>query len=46
MRRFVALFARIALLVLWLSTSLINRAFHGGSILPLLGDPPPANCPP
>jgi hypothetical protein len=34
---FVALFARIALFVVWLSTSLVNRAFHGGWILPLLG---------
>ena len=34
---FVALFARVALLVVWLSTSLVNRAFHGGWILPLLG---------
>ena len=43
MRRFVALFARIALLVLWLSTSLINRAFHGGCDSATAGDPPPAN---
>ncbi len=34
---FVALFARVALLVVWLSTSLVNRAFHGGWLLPLLG---------
>jgi hypothetical protein len=33
----VALFARLALLVVWLSTALVNRAFHGGWILPLLG---------
>jgi hypothetical protein len=33
----VALFARLALLVVWLSTPLVNRAFHGGWILPLLG---------
>jgi hypothetical protein len=33
----VALFARVALLVVWLSTALVNRAFHGGWILPLLG---------
>lgn len=33
----VALFARLALLVVWLSTTLVNRAFHGGWILPLLG---------
>jgi hypothetical protein len=34
---FVALFARLALLVVWLSTPLVNRAFHGGWLLPLLG---------
>ncbi len=34
---FVALFARIALLVVWLSTPLVNRAFQGGWLLPLLG---------
>src|SRR6266700_7094649 len=33
----VALFARLALLAVWLSTPLVNRAFHGGWILPLLG---------
>ena len=33
----VALFARLALLVVWLSTPLVNRAFHGGWLLPLLG---------
>jgi hypothetical protein len=33
----VALFARLALLVVWLSTALVQRAFHGGWILPLLG---------
>jgi hypothetical protein len=33
----VALFARVALLVVWLSTTLVNHAFHGGWILPLLG---------
>ena len=33
----VALFARLALLVVWLSTTLVNRAFHGGWLLPLLG---------
>ena len=33
----VALFARLALLVVWLTTPLVNRAFHGGWILPLLG---------
>jgi hypothetical protein len=25
-----ALFARLALLVVWFSTPLVNRAFHGG----------------
>jgi hypothetical protein len=34
---FIALFARLALLVVWLSTPLVQRAFHGGWILPLLG---------
>lgn len=33
----IALFARVALLVVWLSTSLVNRAFQGGWLLPLLG---------
>ena len=33
----VALFARLALLVVWLSTPLVNRAFQGGWVLPLLG---------
>ncbi len=33
----VALFARIALLVVWLATPLVQRAFNGGWILPLLG---------
>src|SRR5438045_3073145 len=32
-----ALFARLALLVVWLSTTLVQRAFHGGWLLPLLG---------
>jgi hypothetical protein len=32
-----ALFARLALLVVWLSTPLVQRAFHGGWLLPLLG---------
>jgi hypothetical protein len=32
-----ALFARLALLVLWVSTPLVNRTFHGGWLLPLLG---------
>jgi hypothetical protein len=34
---FVALFARLALLVVWIVTPLVNRAFHGGWLLPLLG---------
>jgi hypothetical protein len=33
----IALFARVALLVVWLSTPLVNHAFQGGWILPLLG---------
>lgn len=33
----LALFARLALLVVWLATPLVNRAFSGGWILPLLG---------
>ena len=33
----IALFARLALLVVWISTPLVNRAFHGGWLLPLLG---------
>ena len=33
----IALFARLALLVVWVSTPLVNRAFHGGWLLPLLG---------
>ncbi len=33
----VALFARLALLVVWLTTPLVNHAFHAGWILPLLG---------
>ena len=32
-----ALFARLALLVVWLSTPLVQRAFHGSWLLPLLG---------
>lgn len=32
-----ALFSRVALLVIWFTTPLINRAFHEGWILPLLG---------
>ena len=34
---FVALFARITLLVVWIVTPLVSRAFHGGWLLPLLG---------
>jgi hypothetical protein len=34
---FVALIARLALLVVWIVTPLVNRAFHGGWLLPLLG---------
>lgn len=30
---FIALFARLALLVVWLSTPLVHRAFHGGWLL-------------
>ncbi len=33
----VALFARLALLVVWLSTPLVQHAFQGGWLLPLLG---------
>ncbi len=33
----IALFARLALLVVWLSTPSVNRTFHGGWLLPLLG---------
>ena len=33
----IALFARVALLVVWLSTPLVSRAFHGDWLLPLLG---------
>lgn len=33
----VALFARVALLVVWLTTPLVQRAFQGSWILPLLG---------
>ena len=33
----IALFARLALLVVWVSTPLVDRAFHGGWLLPLLG---------
>ena len=30
-------FARLALLFVWVLTPLVNRAFHGGWLLPLLG---------
>ncbi len=30
-------FARLALLLVWALTPLVNRAFHGGWLLPLLG---------
>lgn len=30
-------FARLALLFVWILTPLVNRAFHGGWLLPLLG---------
>jgi hypothetical protein len=33
----LALFARIGLLVVWTSTTLVKSAFHDGWILPLLG---------
>jgi hypothetical protein len=33
----VALLARVALLVVWLTTPLVQRAFQGGWLLPLLG---------
>jgi hypothetical protein len=36
-RLLLALFARVALLVIWFTTPLVNRAFHGGWIVPLLG---------
>ena len=35
--RLFALCARIALLVIWFTTPLVERAFHGGWIVPLLG---------
>lgn len=34
---FIALFARLALLAVWLFTLLVDRAFHGGWLVPLLG---------
>jgi hypothetical protein len=33
----LALFVRVALLVIWFTTPLVTRAFHGGWIMPLLG---------
>lgn len=33
----VALFARLAVVVMWISTPLVSRAFHGGWVLPVLG---------
>jgi hypothetical protein len=33
----VACFSRLALLVVWITTPLVSRAFHEGWILPLLG---------
>lgn len=32
-----AFFARIALLAMWFTTPLVDRVFHGGWLLPLLG---------
>jgi len=32
----ILFFARLALLVVWILTPLVNRAFHGGWLLPLL----------
>ncbi len=32
-----ALFSRVALAVIWFTTPFVNRAFHGGWIVPLLG---------
>lgn len=37
MRWLFAFFARLALLIIWLSTPLVQRAFQGGWLLPLLG---------
>ena len=34
---FLSILARLALLFVWILTPLVNRAFHGGWILPLLG---------
>ena len=33
----ILFFARLALLFVWVLTPLVNRAFHGGWVLPLLG---------
>jgi hypothetical protein len=33
----LAILARLALLFIWLWTPLVDRAFHGGWLLPLLG---------
>lgn len=33
----VALFVRVALIVVWVTTPLVTRAFHGGWLVPLLG---------
>lgn len=33
----LALFSRIALLIVWLTTPLVSRAFHESWIVPLLG---------
>ena len=33
----IALFARLALLYVWLATALVSRTFHGDVLLPLLG---------
>jgi hypothetical protein len=40
---FVAFFARIALLVVWLATPLVNRAFPGGLAPSTAGAPPLAD---
>ena len=34
---FVSILARLALLFIWFLTPLVDRAFHGGWLLPLLG---------
>lgn len=33
----IAPFMRIAFLILWFATPMVNRTFHGGWVLPLLG---------